>query len=85
MRSVRNPLREARTHRPLELLFLGCQGDTRQSAEAVDVSGVSQVLDVMATLSNLAVRASAFATEYPECLHWKYRRCFAQETSGNWF
>ncbi|CAJ1358578.1 unnamed protein product [Effrenium voratum] len=47
----------SQTHRPLELLFLGCQG----------------VLDVMATLSNLAVRASAFATEYPECLHWKYR------------
>lgn len=28
----------------------------------------------MATLSNLAVRAAAFATTYPECLHWKYRQ-----------
>lgn len=33
-----------------------------------------EVLDIMATLSNLAVRAAAFATTYPECLHWKYRQ-----------
>ena len=33
-----------------------------------------KVLDIMATLSNLAVRAAAFATTYPECLHWKYRQ-----------
>jgi len=47
----------SQSQRPMELLFLGCQG----------------VLDIMATLSNLAVRAAAFATTYPECLHWKYR------------
>eukprot|EP00435_Cladocopium_sp_Y103_P061725 s740_g23.t1 len=41
----------------MELLFLGCEG----------------VLDIMATLSNLTVRAAAFANLYPECLHWKYR------------
>ncbi|CAK9067717.1 Hypothetical protein SCF082_LOCUS34225, partial [Durusdinium trenchii] len=47
----------SQTQRLMELLFLGCEG----------------VLDIMATLSNLALRATAFATAYPECLHWKYR------------
>ena len=49
--------RVLRSQRPTDLLFLGSQ----------------TVLDVVKTLSQLAIRASAFATRFPECLHWKYR------------
>ncbi|CAE8720081.1 unnamed protein product, partial [Polarella glacialis] len=44
-------------HEPLELLFL----DSRS------------VLDMLATIASLAVRASSFAARNSECLHWKYR------------
>lgn len=55
--SRRPNIGSSQSQRPMELLFLGCEG----------------VLDIMATLSNLTVRAAAFANLYPECLHWKYR------------
>ncbi|CAE7420446.1 nipblb [Symbiodinium natans] len=47
----------SQSHRPLELLFLGSR----------------TVLDIMATLSNLAARSTSFAHLNAECLHWKYR------------
>eukprot|EP00931_Biecheleriopsis_adriatica_P086537 TRINITY_DN61186_c0_g1_i1.p1 TRINITY_DN61186_c0_g1~~TRINITY_DN61186_c0_g1_i1.p1 ORF type:complete len:1969 (-),score=373.64 TRINITY_DN61186_c0_g1_i1:48-5954(-) len=42
---------------PLELLFLDSRG----------------VLDVLATMTGLGERASAFAMQNAECIHWKYR------------
>ena len=55
--SRRPNIGSSQSQRPVDLLFLASQ----------------TVLDVVATLSQLAIRATAFATRFPECLHWKYR------------
>eukprot|EP00913_Durusdinium_trenchii_P035055 g32792.t1 len=58
-------------------LIAGVRPEETTGADAYAVSWpldlAAGVLDIMATLSNLALRATAFATAYPECLHWKYR------------
>ena len=48
--------------------------DSSQTPETALLFVSSEVLDIMATLSNLAVRSTSFANLNAECLHWKYRR-----------